>query len=124
MGAPVTASSSLADRPAELAVDGDPITGWGAGAGAEEWFEIDLGEPHDLTCIRLLVDQVPDGRTVHRINGGAHSDPGMELGVIDSVTSHGDWLELTGSWTVRYLRVTTVESPSSVAWLEVEAFGG
>jgi len=48
----------------------------------------------------------------------------MELGVIDSVTAHGEWLELTGSWTVRYLRVTTVESPSWVAWLEVEAIGG
>jgi len=124
IGAPATASSSLADRPAELAVDGDADTGWGAGADAEQWIEVDLGEPRDLTCIRLLVDQSPDGRTVHRINGGAHSDPGMELGVIDSVTSYGEWLELTGSWTVRYLRVTTVESPSWVAWLELEAIGG
>jgi hypothetical protein len=42
--------------------------------------------------------------------------------VIDSETDSGQWLELTGRWSVRYLRITTVRSPSWVAWLEIEAY--
>ncbi|HEX5696540.1 MAG TPA: discoidin domain-containing protein, partial [Acidimicrobiia bacterium] len=124
LGAAATASTSLSDRPAQLAVDGNPDTGWGAGAGPEQWIEIDLGAEQEVTCVRLLVDQFPAGRTVHRVNGGANPDPGMELGVLDSDTDYGEQLQLGGSWTIRYLRVTTVDSPSWVAWLEVEALGG
>lgn len=121
-GGTVSASASLGDRPPGHAVDGDVDTGWGAGAGPEQWIEIDLGQERRLTCVRLLVDQYPAGRTVHRVNGGAHADPGAELGVIDSTTDYGQWIELPGSWSVRYLRITTLQSPSWVSWLEVEAY--
>ena len=119
----VSASTSLGDRPPELAVDGDVETGWGAGAGPEQWIELDLGQEYELVCVRLLTDQFPEGRTTHRINGGAHDNPGAELGVIDSETEYGQWLELSGTWNVEFLRITTVESPSWVAWLEIEAWG-
>ena len=122
-GAQVSASTSLGDRPAELAVDGDVETGWGAGAGPEQWIELDLGQEYELVCIRLLADQFPAGRTTHRINGGAHENPGAELVVIDSETDYGEWLELAGTWNVEFLRITTVDSPSWVAWLEIEAWG-
>ena len=122
-GATVSASTSLGDRPPELAVDGDVDSGWGAGADPEQWIELDLGQEYELVCIRLLTDQFPAGRTTHRINGGAHNDPGAELGTIDSETEYGEWLELAGTWNVEFLRITTVESPSWVAWLEIEAWG-
>jgi predicted amidohydrolase YtcJ len=122
-GALVSASTSFGDRPPEHAVDGDVETGWGAGADPEQWIELDLGEEYELVCIRLLTDQFPAGRTTHRINGGAHDDPGAELGIIDSETEYGEWLELAGTWNVEFLRITTVESPSWVAWLEIEAWG-
>ncbi|CAN5654603.1 hypothetical protein BH24ACT5_BH24ACT5_16190 [soil metagenome] len=121
LGAVVTASASLDDRPPSAAVDGDPDTGWGAGSGPEQWIEIDLGQERSVTCLRLLVDQFPAGPTVHRVTGGNHPDPGAELAVIDSTTEYGQWLELSGSWTVRYLRITTLASPSWVSWLEIEA---
>ena len=122
-GARVSASTSLGDRPPELAVDGDVETGWGAGAGPEQWIELDLGQEYELVCVRLLTDQFPAGRTIHRINGGVHDNPGAELGIIDSETDYGEWLELAGTWNVEFLRITTVESPSWVAWLEIEAWG-
>jgi hypothetical protein len=122
-GAQMSASMSLVDRPPELSVDGDVETGWGAGAGPEQWIELDLGQEYELVCLRLLTDQFPAGRTIHRINGGAHDDPGAELGIIDSETDYGEWLELAGAWNVRFIRVTTVDSPSWVAWLEIEAWG-
>ena len=95
----------------------------GAGAGPEQWIELDLGQEFELVCLRLLTDQFPAGRTIHRINGGVHDDPGAELGVIDSETDYGEWLELAGIWNSRFLRITTVDSPSWVAWLEIEAWG-
>jgi predicted amidohydrolase YtcJ len=119
--ADASASSSLGDQPAAHAVDGDVETGWGAGAHPEQWIEIDLGRPRGVNCVRLLVDQHPAGHTIHRLTGGAHPNPGGELGVLDAVTEHGDWLELSGPWTIRYLRVTTLDSPSWVAWLEIQA---
>ena len=122
-GATVSASTSLGDRPPELAVDGDVETGWGAGADPEQWIELDLGQEYELVCVRLLTDQFPAGRTIHRINGGAHDNPGAELGVIDSETDYGEWVELGGTWNVEFLRITTLQSPSWVAWLEIEAWG-
>ena len=95
-GAQVSASISLGDRPPEFAVDGDVETGWGAGAGPEQWIELDLGQEYELVCVRLHTNQFPAGRTTHRINGGAHDNPGAELGVIDSETEYGEWLELAG----------------------------
>jgi predicted amidohydrolase YtcJ len=118
--AAASASLSLNDRPAAHAVDGNPETGWGAGAGAEQWIEIDLGQHHEVNCVRLLVDQHPAGHTVHRVNGGSHPDPERQLGVLAAATEYGDWLELSGSWNIRYLRITTLESPSWIAWLEIE----
>jgi predicted amidohydrolase YtcJ len=122
LGAAVSASASLTDRPPEHAVDGEVDTGWGAGADPEQWIEVELGQERELRCVRLLVDQFPAGRTIHHVTGGAHPDPGADLGVIDSETDIGQWLELTGRWSVRYLRITTVRSPSWVAWLEIEAY--
>jgi predicted amidohydrolase YtcJ len=119
--ATATASSSLSDRPAAHAVDGDIETGWGAGAHAEQWIEIDLGQPREINCLRLLVDQYPAGHTIHRVNGGVDPDPGHQLGVLDAVTEYGDWLELSGPWTIQHLRITTLESPSWISWLEIEA---
>jgi predicted amidohydrolase YtcJ len=120
--ATASASLSLRDRPAAHAVDGDVETGWGAGAGPEQWIEIDLGQQREVNCVRLLVDQYPAGRTIHRVDGGSHPDPERQLGVLEAVTEYGDWLELSGPWNIRYLRITTLESPSWVAWLEIETY--
>jgi len=73
-----------------------------------------------MTGLRLWADQDPAGFTIHRILGGAFPGPTTELTRFEGVTSWGQMLEVTGEWNVRYLRIETLESPSWVAWLEVE----
>lgn len=51
-----TASSSLQDHSADLAIDGDPSTAWVEGAsgpGTEEWLEVELPEPVEVR--RLVI---------------------------------------------------------------------
>ena len=115
----VTSSASGPDLPGEHAVDGDPYTHWGAADFAVQWIEIDLGAPTAVACVRLLTDQYPAGVTVHRVNGGDHANPGQELGTIQGHTDDGQWLQIEGDWVIRYLRITTEESPSWVSWREI-----
>jgi hypothetical protein len=103
-----------------MAIDGDRDTGWVSGGHPPQWIEVDLGAATPISRITLVVDQSPAGHVVHRILGGPEADPTTELAVIDSDAGYGDVLEVTGEWTVRFLRVETVSSPSWVAWLEIE----
>lgn len=119
-GKPVIASMSLPDQPPDNAVDGDPDRAWGSGAPPEQWIEIDLGEPMTVTCVRIQVEQSETGRTIHRINGGAHTNPGRELATLDGETDNLQWLEIEGDWEFQFLRITTLESPSPVSWTEIE----
>ncbi len=118
-GRAASASGFLPDRPPSLAVDGDPDTAWSAGEPPVQWLEIDLGTSLTVTCIRLLVSQSERGTTSHRINGGAHTNPGAQRGTLTSETENGQWLQLEGEWTFQFLRVTTETGPSSVSWSEV-----
>ena len=122
-GAMVTASQSSPGQPPELAVDGDPETSWSAGHDPEQWIEVDLGDEVELACVRLLVEQFPSGPTVHRVDAGTEPGPGTEIGTIGSDTEALQWLSLAGSGTVRHLRITTLQSPSWVAWREIEVYG-
>lgn len=75
--------------------------------------------------VRLRVAQYPaEGATVHRIwtraDGGADHVLRQTLA---GTTRDGTWLEARdGSpWPgVRYVRVETIQSPSWVAWAEIE----
>lgn len=55
-GKPATASSTEnADHRPGAAVDGDPATRWSAeGGSVPQWWQVDLGRPHDLTGIRIV----------------------------------------------------------------------
>lgn len=115
----VTASRTLPEHPLMNVVDGDLDTWWSSGEFPAQWIEIDLGESTKVSCIRLLTDQHPAGRTVHRINGGAHVDPGRELVTLDNDTDTLQWLQIEGDWEFQFLRITTLESPSWVSWREI-----
>jgi hypothetical protein len=121
---PATASSQLADGPASNAVDGDPDTLWNAGAGPVAWIEIDLGGPTVVGTVRLVTAQDPPGPSDHRVFGRV--SPGAELlpvGTLAGTTADYQVLELTVADTapaVQVIRVTTVVSPSWVAWREIE----
>ena len=121
----VRASQEQPGSPATKAVDGDLDAGWVSGNDAVQWIELDLGEELAVGGIRLWVDQYPAGFTSHRILGGPNPDPTEVLAVLDGDTTSGDLLEANGLWAgIRYLRIETTESPSWVAWFEIEVFVG
>ena len=119
--AAASASSSLSDRPAAHAVDGDVETGWGAGAHAEQWIEIDLGQEREINCVRLLVDQFPAGHTIHRVNGGADPDPGRRWACSTPRPSTATGSSCPGRGPSDTCESPPSQSPSWVSWLEIEA---
>lgn len=126
-GKPARYSSALPGYPGALAVDGDPGTLWNSGAGPVQWIEIDLGAAYAIQSIRLLISQYPAGMTVHRLRGrGPDPDsPYITLHTFSGVTTDNAALEITPPqpWSgVRYVRVETLESPSWVAWREIEVY--
>lgn len=123
---PVRASVSLPDEPPKNAVDENSDTQWGAGADAPQWIEVDLGQPAQLTQVKLLVAQWPAGRTVHRLLGVKPDGSVIELALFDSDTEQGDWLTFSPASpteAVQIIRIETVSSPSWIAWSEIQAFG-
>ncbi|MQC26621.1 MAG: hypothetical protein DWG76_04115 [Chloroflexi bacterium] len=128
--APVSASAALPDFPAEQAVDGiSTITAenwWSAGDSPTQWIEIDLGAAAAISEIRLLPSQSPAGSTVHRILGCKSAGGREELHVFRGNTEDGQWLEFSPAQPLQgytCLRIETIESPSWVAWREIEILG-
>ena len=130
-GKPARASALIEGYGPDRAVDGDAGTWWSAGDIAPQWIEIDLGEDYDVHEIRLVPSQSPAGDTVHRVLGrGAGTDGAFVLlhtfegSTADSVVQHYAPAE---AWQgLRTIRIETLESPSWIAWREIEivAAGG
>jgi len=125
LGRPVTASASLADHPPGAAVDGDLDSYWGAGDFAPQWIEIDLGGAFTVDNIQLVTDQFPGGDTRHIVSGKG-TEPGAEFVPLHEFGRYTRTGEILGCspptpWEgIRYVRIETVESPSWVAWRDVE----
>ncbi len=126
-GKTVRASRSLAENPPELAVDGNFENWWGAGAGAPQWIEIDLGAMATVEEFRLAVSQFPEGRTTHRLGvkselAGAYRTVHQFRGVTqdNQVLTHRPEVPLEN---VRFVRIDTTESPSWVSWREIVVIG-
>lgn len=120
----VTASNYLPEEPPENAVDGAKST-WGAGAEVPQWIEVDLGEPVNVTEIRLRVAQYPEGETIHRILIRDANGQLKEVYRFEQITTAGDLLVFTPSSSVegaRAVRIETLKSPSWVAWAEIEVY--
>ena len=116
----VAVRASAFIQPPSWAVDGSEDTAWVSGQHAPQWIELDLGTPTDVDMLRLLVDQAPAGLTVHEIYAGDHEDPGRFITTIEGETDFGDRLEAEIGITVRYIRILTTDSPSWIAWAEIE----
>jgi hypothetical protein len=116
----VAVRSSAAVDPSLNAIDGLLETSWVSGLNGPQWIEVDLGEPIEVSKIRLTVDQGSDGHSVHRIHAGAHDNPGRLADTLDGDTSNGDVLEAVIGYEVEFIRVLTTESPSWAAWAEIE----
>lgn len=106
-----------------FAVDGDLGTLWNSGGGPIQWIEIDLGKEYDILKIELTISQFPAGKTTHRILGANTSRQYIELTIFSGNTSDGQVLIFSPdnpSASIQFVRVETVESPSWVAWREIE----
>ncbi len=115
-------SSEQAAHPAAHAIDGRSQTTWNAGGGPPARLAIDLGAETSVASIRLLTEQTPSGRTVHQIRV---IDAGSTrlVHVFDGETRSGQWLTFMPEVPLRGVRIVlieTLESPSWVAWREVE----
>ena len=122
----VVASTSLPSNPPRMAVDGDLDTHWGAGADAPQWIEISLEAENTVSIVRMVVDQFPAGPTRHIIWGRTADGELVELAQVVGDTDMFDELEVEIEATVPVVgvRVETVESPSWVAWREIEVITG
>jgi hypothetical protein len=121
-----TASASLPDSLPANAIDGNSETIWNAGAHPEQWIQIDLGKLTTVSTIRLVISQHPAGETDHQIWGGADAASLTLLHEFKGFTQELDTLEFTPSapqTDIRYLKVVTTQSPSWVAWREIEVIG-
>lgn len=122
----VTASSSLPDSPPSAVLDGNSETIWNSGAGPEQWIQIDLGAPSTLSTIRLVVSQFPAGETVHQIWVGAEPNNLTLVHEFNGFTTDPDILEFTQTsplTKIQFIKIITTQSPSWVAWREIEVIG-
>ncbi|MFM6224184.1 MAG: Calx-beta domain-containing protein [Dolichospermum sp.] len=127
-----TASSSWTSEGAlpDKAFDGSALTSWNSGNYASQWIEVDLGQEYHLYSIQLLIAQLPGGSTTHEVwvsnQSISNSYTGATLAkTFQGFTVSGDWLEsdFSNSTKGRYVQVKTVESPSWIAWLEIQILG-
>ncbi len=125
-GKPVSASRALPDQPASNAVDEIFDTIWNSGAGPVQSVEIDLGGTVRVTSIRLTVSQYPEGTTIHQVWAGLDSNSLVLVHTFNGFTQDLDILDFTPPEplsSVRVIRIVTTESPSWVAWREIEVVG-
>jgi predicted amidohydrolase YtcJ len=122
-GFSVTASASLPEGPPSNAIDRDRQTVWNSGSAPEQWIQIDLGAPRSLAAVRLVTSQSPSGATVHQVWVG-DSQTNLRLAhEFKGQTQDFQELSYTPSapaTNVRFIRIVTTESPSWVAWREIE----
>ena len=106
------------------------LVGWNSGGTAPAWIQLDLHNVESVKKIRLLTAQTPSGNTTHIITGsnsitaaGDLYSP-VTLGTISSFSTDNQWLNLEfPAWQgVRYIRISTVQSPSWVAWRQIEVY--
>ncbi len=123
-----TASSTYSGYPTSYATDGSTATFWSSGVFgvSNPWIELYLGESNvnAATQIRLLTAQDPSGNTTHVVTGTTITGSSVSLGTISGNTVDSQWLELNFSLVqLRYIRVTTTQSPSWVNWREIQISG-
>jgi hypothetical protein len=119
-----TASASLPTEPPPDAIDGLSETQWGAGDSAPQWIEIDLGTVRSVDEIHLLVAQFPEGDTHHRLLVAGADRVFTLAREFERSTAQGDVLSFVPASPVnaRYVRVESVESPSWIAWSEIQVY--
>jgi len=123
---PVYSTHFIIAQPHIYAVDGILDNLWNSGEHPEGWIVVDLGSESRINRVRLLVAQFPEGNTVHEILFAGQDEKYSLAHTFSTLTDDNQWLEYIPSSMpvdVRYVWIRTVESPSWVAWREIEVIG-
>lgn len=108
----------------EAAFDGSEESAWTAGdAPAPQWIEVDVGYTATIASVRLLTFQDVAGPTDHRVTVCGADGVERELVRFAGATSDRQWLEQRipdPVSDVRVVRVTTLATPSTIGWREIE----
>jgi formylglycine-generating enzyme required for sulfatase activity len=128
----VSAYTASAFEPANApqnAFDGNVNDHWNSGTFPTQWLEVDLQQRYDLTSVSLFADQLPDGNTTHQVwvsNSPIQNDlSGATLiHTFSGFTTASSALTyaLPSPLSAQFVQVRTTESPSWVAWREVQVF--
>lgn len=119
----VTASNYTETDPPQNAVDGDLETIWNSGNNPAQWIQLNLSQPITIAKIRLVISQSPAGMTIHRISAGGPVGGLRLVHEFNGITSTGQVLEFVPPeplTDIQVIKVETVQSPSWVAWREIE----
>jgi hypothetical protein len=128
-GKTVKASRFGAGFEPDKAVDGNTETWWGATAPPPQWVTVDLGEPMTVAEIHLIVSQYPEGQTLHRLRlkGSGTGGEFILAQEFAGTTTDGQVLVYkppAPMQDIQFIRVETLQSPSWVAWREIQVIGG
>ncbi len=119
------ASQSLSDEPPANAVDGNRETIWSAGDHPTHWIEVDMGTPQSVRRIDLVISQFPAGVTTHQIQVRGNTGAFQTVKTFVGNTEDSQTLTYESSTPlddVRFIRIRTTQSPSWVAWREIEIY--
>jgi RNA polymerase sigma factor (sigma-70 family) len=124
----VRASSSwMPSTSPDKAFDGNRETYWNSGDYAPAWLEADLGAPTPLSSIVLIPAQDIDGSTTHEVwvsnePIGDDRSKAKLAHTFKGETKNAQELKFTfpKEVTPRYVQVRTTQSPTWIAWWEVE----
>ena len=123
---PIVGSGVYQANSADRAVDGNTDTAWNAGGYPPQWISIDLGASSTIRSVRLLTGQSPAGETTHQVVGWGPVTEEQVLHEFDGHTADRRWLSVVFDEPIsgiQYVAIVTVDSPSWVAWFEIEVNG-
>lgn len=99
---------------------------YNSGGFAPQYLELQLPGTYSISSVCLNVGQLPNGNTLHEISAGSSSSSLTTVTTLNGYTYSGQWLNITYSpmlTGISVVRVTTVSSPSWVAWNKFLVYG-
>ncbi len=107
----------------ENAFDRDPATAWNSGGRAPGWIEIVFDRPRHMNKLIVTIEQSPPGTTKHEIVATFKDGSSRKVYEFSGQTENGKKIEMAirpKIAGVTRLRLVTTESPSWVAWSEID----
>jgi F5/8 type C domain/PEP-CTERM motif len=113
----------------DKAFDGSLDSNWNAGNYPTQWLDVELQQPRDVTSFKLNVNQLPDAETIHEVwvsNSAIQGElsGAMLVHAFVGFTADQDILSYTllSPVSAQFVQVRTTDSPTWVAWNEVQVF--